>query len=107
MHAAPTVFYSYSSKDERLGQELEAHHSSLRRQGLISTWSFRRIQPGEKWDQAIHQSLDKATVILLLVSSDFLNSDYCWNVEVERALARQKTNSQQTVSLFKTIIVHF
>jgi hypothetical protein len=82
------LFYSYSSKDESLRAELETHLSSLRRDGVIEPWSFRKISPGEEWDAAIAKELDRADIVLLLVSADFLNSDYCWGIEVKRALER-------------------
>jgi len=68
--------------------ELEAHLSVLVRQEVIAPWSFRMIQPGEEWGKRIDEHLNSAAIILLLVSADFLNSDYCWSVEMKRALER-------------------
>lgn len=73
-----TVFLSYSHADESLRDQLEKHLSALKRQGLIDSWHDRRIVAGKEFDKEISGNLEKAEVILLLVSSDFLASDYCY-----------------------------
>jgi len=60
----------------------------MRRAGLVETWTFREITPGEDLDHAISSSLDRADIVALLVSPAFLNSDYCWNIEMKRAVER-------------------
>jgi TPR repeat protein len=87
-----SVFYSYSHKDEDLRLELEAHLAALRRSGLISEWHDRMIDPGQQWKDQIDQYLDSAQLILFLISSDFINSGYCMDVEVARARERHKRN---------------
>jgi hypothetical protein len=62
----------------------------LERQGVISTWHERKIPPGREWDQQINENLNTADIILLLVSSDFIFSKYCWDVEVTKAIERHK-----------------
>jgi eukaryotic-like serine/threonine-protein kinase len=83
-----TLFYSYAREDEALRDALEKHLSLLHRQGLISSWSDRQIVPGTEWSQDIDAHLDTAEIILLLISPDFLASDYCYSVEMQRALER-------------------
>src|SRR5208337_1290718 len=82
------LFYSYSHQDEELRKELENHLSLLRREGLISAWHDRMIGAGDEWKGAIDKNLEEAQVILLLVSSSFLASDYCWDVDTKRAIER-------------------
>ena len=82
------VFVSYSHRDEELREELEKHLSILRRQGTISSWDDRRIGPGEELHGEISTHLDAADIVLLLVSADFLASDYCYDVEMQRAMER-------------------
>lgn len=82
------VFFSYAHKDEELRDELETHLSALRRQGVIETWHDRRIIAGEPFDHSISQHLEEADIILLLVSSYFIASDYCYDIELKRALER-------------------
>lgn len=82
------VFFSYSHVDEKYRNELEKHLMTLKRQGLIESWHDRRIAPGEEWANRIDEELRHADIILLLVSIDFINSDYCYELEMTEALAR-------------------
>lgn len=83
-----TVFFSYSHEDEELRNRLEKHLAMLKRDGSIQAWHDRRILAGADLDQAILANLEAADVILLLVSADFLASDYCYSKEMERAVQR-------------------
>jgi TM2 domain-containing membrane protein YozV len=83
------LFYSYSHQDEDLRRQLEAHLGALRRSGLIREWHDRKILPGEDWNKEISTYLESATLILLLLSADFINSNYIFAVEVKRALEKQ------------------
>ena len=82
------IFISYSHTDECHLKEIEKHLSQLRRSGKISDWTDRKIVPGQEWDGLIRRELLAADIVLLLVSADFLFSDYCHDVEVKRALER-------------------
>jgi putative methionine-R-sulfoxide reductase with GAF domain len=82
------LFYSYSHEDERLLKKLEQHLKLLQRQGFIAVWHDRMIGAGEEWKGAIDKNLDEAQVVLLLVSSSFLASNYCYDVEMKRAIER-------------------
>ncbi len=84
------IFYSYAHADEALRQHLETHLSLLRRQGLISEWHDRQILAGDEWARDIDQHLETASIILLLISPDFLASNYCYDIEMERALERHR-----------------
>lgn len=84
------VFYSYSHKDADLRERLGTYLAPLKQQLKISEWYDRKIEPGANWDTAINDQLDSADLILLLVSADFLASEYCFGVEVEKVLARLK-----------------
>lgn len=83
------VFCSYSHTDELLKLELDKHLETLKRTGLIEFWHDRRITPGERWENSIDQNLRNAEIVLLLTSSDFLASKYCFAVECSLALERQ------------------
>lgn len=82
------LVFSYSHVDETLRNELEKHLSPLKRQGLIETWHDRRIVAGQEFDKKIGQHFEEAELVLLLVSPDFINSDYCYDVEMMRAVER-------------------
>lgn len=91
------IFMSYSHSDEGLRDELEKHLSGLRRQGVISTWHDRRIGPGEEIHGQISAHLDSAEIVLLLVSADFLASDYCYDIEMARAMARHGEGTARVI----------
>jgi hypothetical protein len=91
------VFYSYSHKDEALRERLGTYLAPLRHQGKIAEWHDRKIEPGTDWDHEISTQLDSADLVLLPVSEDFLASDYCFGVEVEKALARVKAGHAKVV----------
>jgi len=92
-----SVFFSYSHRDESLRDELEIHLASLKRQGLIDTWHDRQIAVGEEFDLAISEHLEKADIILLLVSPDFIASDYCYSIEMTRALERHNNGEARVI----------
>src|SRR5215472_10295216 len=94
-----SVFYSYSHRDERLRDVLATHLSLLRRQGVISEWHDRRIAPGDTWQQSIDENIDRADIILLLVSADFIASDYCWSQEVVRAIERHASGAARVIPI--------
>lgn len=80
------VFVSYSHKDEALRAELDKHLSLLRRQGEIDLWSDHRIPAGGDLDASINEALESADIVLLLLSADFISSDYCIGIEMQRAM---------------------
>jgi internalin A len=82
------VAFSYSHVDEELRDRLETHLKLLQRQGIISTWHDRKIVPGQHWANVIDAQIARADVILALVSADFIASDYCYETEMQKALAR-------------------
>jgi len=82
------VFYSYSHKDEELRQRLETHLALLQRNGLILPWNDRCIGAGDEWANQIDEHLRTAQIVLLLISPDFLASDYCFDIEMKAALER-------------------
>jgi hypothetical protein len=87
------VFISYSHKDEALRNEMENHLAMLKRDGTIETWHDRRIVAGSNLDTVISENLESAEVILLLVSASFLASDYCYDIEMGRALEKSAEGS--------------
>ncbi|CAN5906184.1 hypothetical protein BH20PSE1_BH20PSE1_14280 [soil metagenome] len=91
------LFYSYSHKDEKLRNQLETHLALLRRQGLIHQWHDRRIGAGQEWAGAIDVNLESAQIILLLVSADFIASDYCYEKEMARAIERHEAGEARVI----------
>lgn len=99
------VFISYAHEDEQLRIALGKHLSVLEREGLVTAWHDRMIQPGKEWKGEIDSNLDNAGVILLLVSSDFINSDYCYDIELQRALEHHKNRTSIVVPVILRPVV--
>lgn len=92
-----SVFVSYSHKDDALWDQLQAHLAMMKRQGIIDVWHDRRIVAGEDFAGKIDAALETAQVVLALVSPDFLNSDYCYEIEMTRAIERHKEGKAKVI----------
>jgi hypothetical protein len=90
-------FFPMHTKDEALRDELATHLRLLERQGVIAGWHDRRILAGHEWAGVIDTYLQTAHIILLLVSADFLASDYCYDIEVQRAMARHEAGEARVI----------
>ena len=91
------IFFSYSHSDEKQRDALAKHLSQLKHEGKIKDWHDRKIGPGEEWAGVIDEHLEAAEVILLLISSDFLASRYCYDLEMTRAIARHKDGNARVI----------
>ena len=95
--ASIEIFFSYAHKDEKLREDLEKQLSLLKWQGLITGWHDRRIGAGREWSGEIDAHLDKAQIILLLISPDFMASDYCYGIEMKRAMERHERREAHVI----------
>jgi TIR domain-containing protein len=93
------VFFSYAHEDEGLRDELAKHLRLLERQRIIAGWHDRRITGGAEWAGAIDDNLHKANIVLLLVSADFLASNYCYDAEVQYALDRHAAGEARVIPI--------
>jgi tetratricopeptide (TPR) repeat protein len=91
------VFLSYAHRDERLRAALDSHLSLLKRDGTIAVWHDRMIDAGGEWRQEIDAHLDSAQIVLALVSPSFLASDYCYELEMTRVLARHDAGEARVI----------
>jgi len=94
-----TVILCYAHRDERLREELDKHLSVLRRGGVIQSWHDRRIIPGSELDPEIDQHLRSCDLILLLISPDFMDSDYCYRREMRAALKRHAKGQARVIPI--------
>ena len=94
------IVISYAHRDQALKDELIVHLSPLRRQGIIADWHDRNINAGADWKKEIDTHLDTAGMILLLVSPDFIASDYCYEIEMKRALERHYAGECRVIPVF-------
>jgi hypothetical protein len=95
-----TLFFSYSHADEEQRNQLEKQLMILRRQGVLETWHDRKIGAGNEWKGAIGSHLENDDIILLLISPDFLASDYCYDVEMLRAIERHDSGEAIVIPVF-------
>jgi TIR domain len=84
------VFFCYAYQNEDMRNQLEKHLSIMQRQGLIIAWHDSKISAGLEWEREANVHLNKAHIILLLISPDFMNSDYCYSNQMKRALDRHE-----------------
>lgn len=85
------VFISYSHKDDRERIKLENHLQVLQKSGMIRTWTDRKIDAGEEWENQIDSNLNTSQIVLMLISSNFMASNYCYDMEMKAALKRHTT----------------
>lgn len=93
------VFLSYAHEDIALVDALDRHLAALRREGLVSLWTDREIGPGEEWRESIDSNISDASIILLAITSHFIASEYCWDVELRHALERHEAGSARVIPL--------
>jgi hypothetical protein len=91
------VFCCYAHEDEEHLNKLKGHLSPLQRLGLITVWHDRNISAGAVWDKEIKWQLSNAKIILLLISPDFINSPYCYGVEMQYALERHESGEATVI----------
>ncbi len=95
--AAVTVLLCYAREDEGMAGKLKKHLSGLEHNGLIAVWEYGHISPGAEWKQEIDKHLDEAHIILLLISSSFLDSHYCYSEQMQRAIERHELRKARVI----------
>jgi hypothetical protein len=91
------VFCCYARRDKPLLDDLRNHLKILERQGLITIWNDTDISPGSDWEDEVEKHLNTAHIILLLISSDFVASDYCYSKEMKRAIERHERGEARVI----------
>lgn len=95
-----SLFVSYAHLDEKFRQELEVQLAILKNKGYLEWWTDKRLVPGDEWQKEILAKLAQADIILLLVSSYFLASPFCWSVELAEAIKRHEAGTARVVPIF-------
>jgi hypothetical protein len=93
------IFFSYAHEDEDLMNAVRSQLVVFERQGKIVKWHDRQIPPGMEWEPTIDERLQHSKVILLFVSPAFLESRYCWDVEVRIALERHERGDARVIPI--------
>lgn len=92
-----SVFISYAHEDEDFKNELKKHLIPLKRMEMIEIWDDRDIQAGDDWHKEIMDALNKADVVLLLISNDFIASEFCYDKELKLAMERSKAGEARVI----------
>jgi hypothetical protein len=96
------TFLSYSHKNGEQRDKLREHFVQLERGGLIRFWDDRELQVGQEFNVAIGEELELAEVFILLVSQQFIASEYCWGTEMKRALERHEAGTALVLPVIAT-----
>ncbi len=96
---AYTVFISYAHEDKPFLAGLLKHLSILLKQGLISKWSDSDILPGTEWRSQIMKHVRTDQIVLLLISADFIASDFCYSIEMNEALKRHEAGEARVIPI--------
>ena len=99
MFAPLKVFCCYAREDLKMLEYLKKHLTLLQRSDHITVWSDTNLNAGVEWKKELHQQLESADIILLLISPDFMCSDYCYNTEMKRAMERHKQRSAVVIPI--------
>jgi hypothetical protein len=91
------IFCCYARKDKALLDELTMRLSPLQRRKVIQMWGDGDLTPGTEWGPEIKKRLNEAHIILLLISPDFLNSDYCYSTQMQQAIARHSRGDARVI----------
>jgi len=95
----PNVFISYSHRDRDYLDRLLVHLKPLEKEGLIDLWVDTRIQSGDRWKREIDKALKRATVAVLLISADFLASDFITDDELPPLLRSAEERGTRIIPL--------
>src|SRR5258707_965224 len=93
------VFCCYAREDQEMFAQLKKHLAPLRRQSQITLWSDTNLNAGEEWKKELHQHLESADIILLLISPDFMDSDYCYSTDLGRAIERHNQGEARVIPI--------
>src|SRR5262249_47835153 len=99
MSAQLELFCCYAREDQQMLEHLKKHLMPLQRQGLIHIWSDTNLDAGAEWEKELQQHLESADIILLLISPDFISSEYCYSTEMKRAIERHDQGSAHVIPI--------
>jgi hypothetical protein len=76
------IFISYCHKDLRWISRLEVHMRPIVDAGLVVHWDDRKIKPGSKWRDEIRLAIDASSIAILMISADYLASEFITKKEI-------------------------
>lgn len=94
------VFLSYSHIDAKWKDALMTSLGILKRRKLIRIWHDRAIRAGDQWSKEVDEALEKSHIVLLLISPEFIDSEYCYDIETEKALELYNKKQCRVIPIF-------
>jgi hypothetical protein len=95
----PKAFISYCHKDRHYLDRLLVHLKPLTKAGAIDAWADTRIKAGERWKDALQRALDSSSIAILMISADFLASDFIIDNELPPLLSKSQVSGTRIVPL--------
>ncbi len=93
------IFFSYAHEDEKWLKKISKYLYTLQRQKYIQGWHDHNILAGSEWEHEIMAGLNTAPIILLLISQDFIASDFCWGVQLQQAMQRHDAGTARVIPI--------
>jgi predicted nucleotide-binding protein len=91
------TYISYSERDNRMKEQLRVHLKALERQGIINVWDDQHIGTGDDWHNQIYDHIEKSDIFVVLLSPDYIASDWCYDVEFKRILERREADGIKVI----------
>lgn len=99
MTGTKQAFLSYAHADEDYVKRLRIHLKPLEKKYNFIVWDDKKLKPGDKWKDEILQNIEHSSVVILLISADFLASQFVMDFEYPKALAQAKDKGTKIVAL--------
>ena len=99
VRVALKIFFCYAHEDKKMLNELKKHLISFQKVGIVEMWHDADISAGVEWEPEIAKHLNSAHIILLLISADFIASDYCYGTELKRAIERHELKEARVIPI--------
>ncbi len=93
------IFFSFAHEDRTFRDTLDTHLSIFQRTGMIDDWHKHEIPPGSDWHDFVEKQLDQADIILLFITPDFIASNYCYHVQMKRALEKLESGEVRVIPI--------
>lgn len=99
MNQNKKIFISYSHEDSKYLKRLNVHLKPLERKGLVELWDDTKIKVGDKWEEEILKALDRSAIAILIISADFLASDFITENELPPLLEKASLNGTEIIPI--------
>ena len=96
---SPRVFISYSHKNENFKNEFRIMLSPLEKERHWKIWDDQWLLPGDNWNKEILRHINEANIIILMLTADFFNSNFIYDIELGRAIQRHEAGDALIIGI--------